>query len=94
MCPTATILIQNVNCGQRVKASKNSGLFSAWKVFSGKDKGTQVRNRIKIPLALEENEMNEGNEKKDRWRGKSLKDIRKGHRHAVSKCQSGELRRR
>lgn len=55
-------------------------------MFSRKEKKRkQARNkRIKIPIALEENgrdeKMTDGQES-------SFKDIRKGHRHAVSKCQ-------
>lgn len=55
-------------------------------------KRTQARNkRIKIHIALEESgrdeKMTDGQEI-------SFKDIREGHRHAVSKCQRGEEWRR
>lgn len=57
-----------------------------------KRKRTQARNkRIKIPIALEENRRDE---KMTDGQEISFKHIRKGHRHAASKCQRGEEWRR
>lgn len=69
-----------------------SSFLQGSSVFSRIKKGTQARNkRIKISIALEENEKDE---KMTDGQEISFKDIRKGHRHAVSKCQRGEEWRR
>lgn len=75
---------------------KYSGILSIGEqaIQQNKKKMAQARNkRIKISIALEENETDE---KKKMTDGQeiSFQDIRKGHRHAVSKCQGGEAWRR